>query len=52
MSQSDPYAIVAHCLGWDPVWQSLGPVLGSRGRAGWTLETSELVEVAGGTGIR
>lgn len=46
--QSDPYAVVAHCPGWDPVWQSLGSVLGSLGRAGWTLEASELAEVAPG----
>lgn len=49
--QSDPYAVVAHCPGWDPVWQSLGPVLCSLGRAGWNLEASELAEVAPGFGI-
>lgn len=31
--QSDSYAVVAYCPGWDPVWQALGPVLSSLGRA-------------------
>lgn len=37
---------------WDPVLQSLGPVLGSLGRAGWTPEVSELVQVPAGIGVR
>lgn len=52
VTPSDPYAVVTHYPEWDPVWQSLGPVLGSLGRAGWTLETYELAEVAPGLGIR